>query len=444
MKILCATHNLNYEGAPLFLLRLTAGLKARGHAPVVFSAVDGPLWREFELAGVRVVVSPLTHAGIDRPAFDREVASAAGRLGELDADVVLCNTLNTYYALYLARALGKPALWCIHECAPPYDHFRSLCGTRELTRAALDAFAIPARLTCVSQRAARMYGGPGTESFMTVIRHGIDLDAVTRYMQSHDREELRRARGLDSGTRVVTIVGTVCDRKGQLVFVRAAERLLNKHRRLRFFIVGARDGAYRDLMERTVAERGLAGAVTIVPETRDVYAFYRMSDIVVSASYEEPFGLAVVEAMAFGLPVVATDVLGAAEQFENGRELLLVPPGDDAAMAERIAALCDDAQLAAAVAGAAARRVHEGFSVGAMVDAYDRVIRKCVSSPPCDYRLPAWCDRRLTIIDDLRFYVRIFATYAKRNGVRAAARRAAGAVMRRADAKREQASGGTA
>jgi glycosyltransferase involved in cell wall biosynthesis len=431
MKILCATYNLNYEGASLFLLRLAAGLKAKGHEPVIVSPVEGPLAREFESAAIHVLISPFTHAGIGREPFDREVARAAGELERLGPDLVLCNTLNTYYALYLARALGKPALWCIHECAPPYDHFKSLCGIRELTGAALDAFAIPSRLVCVSQRAAEVYDGPGTAPCMTVIRHGIDLDAVTRYVREHDRTALRRARGVEPGTRVVTIVGTVCDRKGQLVFVRAAERLRAQGRRLRFFIVGARNGAYLDLVERTVAERGLAEAVTIVPETRDVYAFYRMSDILVSASYEEPFGLAVLEGMAFGLPVVGTDVMGVAEQFEDGRELLLVPPGDVGAMAGRIAALCDDTSLAASVGRAAARRVHEGFSAGAMVEAYERVIRECTISPPCGYWLAAWRDRRPTVLDDLGFHVRAVLTYARRNGVGAAARRATGVITGR-------------
>ncbi|MBI3621660.1 MAG: glycosyltransferase family 4 protein [Nitrospirae bacterium] len=438
MKILCATHNLNYEGAPLFLLRLAAGLKTKGHEPIVFSPADGPVTREFESAGIRVLISPLTHAGIGREAFDREVARTASRFEGLGIELVLCNTLNTYYALYLARVLGKPALWCIHECAPPYDHFRSLCATRELTQAALEAFALPARLVCVSQLAARMYGGPEAGSCLTVIRHGIDLDAVDRYAREHDREALRRARGVEAGTLVVTIVGTVCDRKGQLVFVRAAERLLAGHRRLRFFIVGARGGAYAGLVERTVAERGLAGAVTIVPETRDVYAFFRLSDIVVSASYEEPFGLAVLEAMAFGVPVVGTDVLGVAEHFENGRELLLTPPGDDAALADRIALLCDDPRLAAALGGAAARRVHEGFAAGAMVDAYERVLRECVALPPCGYRLADWRRRRPTIMDDLEFYIRTFVTSARRTGVAAAVRRAADVLMGRRRADRER------
>jgi glycosyltransferase involved in cell wall biosynthesis len=431
MKILCATHNLNYEGAPLFLLRLAAGLKAKGHEPVIVSSIDGPLAREFTSAAIRVLISPFRHAGIGLVMFNREVARVAVELEQLGPDVVLCNTLNTYYALYLALALGKPALWCIHECTPPFDHFKRLCGTRELTGLALDAFAIPSRLVCVSQRAAGVYGGPGAATCMTVIRHGIDLDAITQYVREHDRETLRRVRGVDPGTRVVTTVGTVCDRKGQLLFVHAAERLLARNRHIRFFIVGARDGAYLDLVERTVAKRGLAEVVTIVPETRDVYAFYRMSDILVSASYEEPFGLAVLEGMAFGLPVVGTDVMGVAEQFDDGRELLLVPPGDAAAMAGRIAALCNDAKLAAAVGGAAVRRVHEGFSAGAMVEAYERVIRECAVSPPCGYRLAAWRNRRPTVLDDLGFHLRTVLTYARRNGVGAAVCRAVGVITGR-------------
>ena len=163
-------------------------------------------------------------------------------------------------------------------------------------------------------------------------------------------------------------VGSVCERKGQHVFVRAVAQL---ERALaaaggalpprEYLMVGARPGAYLDSLRQDIALRGLAG-VRLIDETPDAYDFYHLSDLCVCSSFEESFPRVLMEAAAFGRPIVSTQVNGVGELL-GPDDAWLVPPGDAAQLARALRAALD-ARLAGddSRARRAARIVAEKFS----------------------------------------------------------------------------------
>src|SRR6185436_6758864 len=158
----------------------------------------------------------------------------------------------------------------------------------------------------------------------------IRLETIEEFRRTHPRSELRRKHGFADDEVVIANIGTVCERKGQHIFVRAIEhfnRHYGRHGKFRFVMVGARPGIYLDLIKRDVARLGLPN-VTLVPETREVADFFVAADLFVCSSYEESFPRVVMEAMAFRTPMVTTDVHGIADMVGQRQDGYLVPPGD--------------------------------------------------------------------------------------------------------------------
>jgi len=106
---------------------------------------------------------------------------------------------------------------------------------------------------------------------------------------------------------------------------------------------------------------GLRDRFVIVPETREVYEYYGLADLFVCTSFEESFPRVLLEAMAFELPIVSTDVHGIPEIVEDGREALLMQPGDPLACAHVLKRALDALATGKTTAPAALRRVQEQF-----------------------------------------------------------------------------------
>jgi glycosyltransferase involved in cell wall biosynthesis len=148
-----------------------------------------------------------------------------------------------------------------------------------------------------------------------VVPNGVDLE---RY----------RADGAPAAPgprRRIAVVGRLIFNKGPQYLVEAAPKILARHPDVEFVMVG--DGPLRESLERTIAKRGLGHAFTFLGLRRDVGAILSTCALLVRPSLTEGLPLAVLEAMACGLPVVATPVGGTAEVVEHGRTGYLVQPG---------------------------------------------------------------------------------------------------------------------
>jgi len=137
-------------------------------------------------------------------------------------------------------------------------------------------------------------------------------------------------------------------------------------------------------LEASAVRGGFRERVHFQGLTEDPAAAYHQLDIFVSASHEEGFSNSILEAMACGLPIVATQVGGSVEQIENDRSGLLVPPRRPSALAEALARLVDDPLLAERLGQEARRRISECFSLEAMVTATSRVYDELLSAEVAD------------------------------------------------------------
>lgn len=206
----------------------------------------------------------------------------------------------------------------------------------------------------------------------TVIPNGVD---TLRYRprEATWREARRRALGLGVDTVVFCCVARLTEVKCPLVLVDAFARLHAEYPDVRLLLAG--DGPMADEVRRKVDASGLAGNIDLLGSIDAVDDLLPACDVAVLASSSEGMSNALLEAMACGLPVVATAVGGNLQLVKPGVNGVLVPAHDPAAFAEAMLSLARDAHRRHDLGQRARRIVEEEFSAARMIIAYDHLYR---------------------------------------------------------------------
>lgn len=333
LRILVATHNLNFEGAPRLVLELSRYLTLTpGSSVRVISPREGPLRRAFEEAGMAVEIVDLskTLAAATPEGFHAALAAAV-RPDWGQIDLVLANTMVCFWAVHAARRAGKPAVLYVHESAPVRRFFGDTLPPA-LFPVVEAAFREATRVVFTAGASRAVFDRLDDGGNFRVLPSWLDRAAIDRFAAAHEKAALRAKHGLDPAALVLLNLGTVCERKGQHNFIRAAELLAPELRAApagrpaEFVMVGAREDGFLAVLRQQVADAGLAN-VRFVPETRENLDWLRLADLLVCTSFEESSPRVLLEAALFGLPIVTTNVNGIPE-IVTGDEAWLVRPGD--------------------------------------------------------------------------------------------------------------------
>lgn len=367
MRVLVVDHTAQEGGAESALLRVVERI---GDSELTVRALlfeDGPFRERLATAGIPTAVLGLD-SHTNRTSRDRVLSpvtalrTAVATLGFVPrlarairgsgCDLVVANSLKAAVLVSLAAPLaGRRWVWHLHDrLAPDYlpgplvqlMRVLALVGPRRIVvNSEATLVTLPSR---VQRKAAIAYPGLLPAAF--------------------------ELAGPDAHDPVVTVIGRISPTKGQREFLEAAATLAATRPAVRFRIVGAAlfaEQEYADALPALAEQFGLDGRVTFTGWVSDPGTELRASTVLVHASpVPEPFGQVVAEAMAAGIPVVATDAGGVREMLapDDGREEtppavrttdlgVLVRPGDASALATGIALVLQDPDAAAQRARAA-------------------------------------------------------------------------------------------
>ena len=212
------------------------------------------------------------------------------------------------------------------------------------------------------------------------IYNGIDPSLYGPTCSPESRTGTRRELGTDENEILVGLTGNITPWKGQLVFVKAMREIIGRGYAAKGVIIGKTISEdYEREVRRYISDHGLGDRISILGFRKDVPALLCALDVAGHASVEpEPFGRVILEAKLMARPVIATDGGGAAEQIEHGVTGLLVPMGDEAAMAEAIEEYMSDMDRASRLGEQARRDAEENYTLEKMVreteKVYDRVL----------------------------------------------------------------------
>jgi GT2 family glycosyltransferase/glycosyltransferase involved in cell wall biosynthesis len=349
VRVLAVTHNLNWEGAPRIEFELVRRLHAaEAIRAEVLSPCDGPLRRAYEQEGIPLRVEPdLAEVGYNREAYREGTARLAGWIERGGYDVVHANTLNSHWAIEAARLAAVPSVWSLHESERWQGYFDALPA--DVAASALACLAYPYRVVFSARSTLEVWHALNTHHNFSLIRYAHEVPCFLRGLDGVDRSRARRDLEIADDDICVLLLGTVCERKGQVDLLRAFAALPGPIAgRVKCFLVGGRDAEpySRDLVEMAgnlPADR--RHRFVVVPETGQTAVYWRAADVFCCTSRIECYPLVILEAMAVGLPIITTPVFGIAEQVRPSVNALVYPPGDFRAMARHLAALVQDEPL---------------------------------------------------------------------------------------------------
>jgi glycosyltransferase involved in cell wall biosynthesis len=346
---------------------LCEGLAARGHEPVVAAPLDG---RRPDLEA-EVVPLDMVRA-VSPPADARAVAAAARVVRRVRPALVHAHSSKAAAVGRLARPAfpRTPLVYTPHGYA--FAGFFESERERARYRAAERALAPLASLVlCVCEAERQLAASVGPERRTRVVHNGVPEPEPAPV---HPQVARLRERG-----PVVGVVTLLRPGKGLETLVDAIPELLTAHPSASVAVAGS--GPDRGQIEARARERGVSDALHMIGETAGPVPLLAGADLFLSASWAESFPYNVLEAMAVGLPVVATDVGGTAEAVADDVTGLMVPARDPRALASALGELLADSERRARMGEAGRRRVAERFTVGRMLDGTTAVYRELGALP---------------------------------------------------------------
>jgi glycosyltransferase involved in cell wall biosynthesis len=270
---------------------------------------------------------------------------------------------NTFYAGIAGKLKRRPVVWHVRSFTrDPYDPL---------------LFGMSSKIILVAQALAYRFPFGKEGAKLHTIHNGVDLDHFTPKGVFP-----RRAPGgmLQPDDIVLTVAARVEQAKGHLSLIDACSRIHLRPRRLRILFAGrVTEPSYHSACLRKAQAAGLGDAVHFLGHVDDMQGLLNSSDIVALPSLEgEAFPRSVLEAMACGKPVVATDVGGVREAVLEGRTGFLVPAGSTTELASRLQALVVDETLRERMGQSGRRRAEALFgathTAARTIDVYEDVL----------------------------------------------------------------------
>jgi L-malate glycosyltransferase len=391
VRILYLNHTSQMSGGERSLMLLLDGLP--DELIGVLACPPGPLAEAAHAAQVPCV--PVTGTAgslklhpVYTPLAVRDLSRAALEVRraceELEIDLVHANSIRAGLIAAFARRLGGP---------PTVAHIRDVLPSGPLSSATMRTLyagvdAIVANSRYTSDQLPLAPGRPAT----WVVHNSVDLNRFERAPREGAR--VREELGLAEGARLLTVVAQITPWKGQNTAVRAVAELRSRGHDAHLALAGSAkfvdkatrfdNESYLQGLHQLTRELEVAEHVSFLGEREDVPAIMAATDLLLMPSWQEPFGRALIEAMAVGATVVATDVGGTGEIVTDGLDGLLLAPDQPERWAEAADRVFrDPAELQRL--GDAGRERAQAFGI----DAHVAAVREVYESVSASARLAA-------------------------------------------------------
>jgi glycosyltransferase involved in cell wall biosynthesis len=377
LRVMHIVLNLDIGGAQEVVYTLAKYMARDGHKPVVCTFKDGPLRQEVERLGIPVEILPdRSYSIFALPLFLLEILRIRKELirliGKYHIDIVQTHLLQSldFLVATLHFLTRSPAIyWTVHNYKfslqeQDLPRFPWLLRPKRFLYRILYALCIYwiDGVIAVSddvRKAILAIMGPVAEKKITTIFNGVDLE---RYQKSVSKRLVRESLGLDERALLVLVVAMLKEQKGHRYLLEAAVHVIPRFPHLHFLLVG--DGILKEELRAQTLHLGLEENVHFLGIRQDIPDLLAESDYFVLPSLWEGLPMALIEAMASGLPIIATEVSGSKQLIEPGISGILIPPGDSQRLAEAICEIVSDRARAAEMGQAAQQRVRQGYSAG--------------------------------------------------------------------------------
>ncbi|MBX7246754.1 MAG: glycosyltransferase [Candidatus Sumerlaeaceae bacterium] len=380
IRVALLAHLSEVSGAGVALLETARGLDQTRFVPILILPGAGPLGERARAAGVTVEivenpqVSLQTATGAAKARLTAQRAAYVARLTAFlrrqKFDVAYVNSTASIFAGMAAAAARIPIVWHVHETIDrPTAPSRLKLRTIESLSSAILYASHSAQAMFPAQRV----------SLRLVARNFVDVEAIAAALPT---AELDESLGLRPAEMLVTMNG-IFPRKGTDIFLRAASRMAieTQPRPIKFLVVGAtteEHGAFRAELDKYVADRRLENMVAMPGARDDMPQILKRSTIFVSPSRNEALPISMVEALAAGVPVIATDVGDCRLLLKGGEYGALVPPENPDALAAEIQRVLNHPEEAARKARAGQEQILRDYAAEGFFEPVENLLARVV------------------------------------------------------------------
>lgn len=368
------------------MLNLIHALDTTQYEPVVILCADGPLADRLRSDSIETHILNLSTdvlktrkdtLGLSTLGQFSKVVSVArytlqlaALFKKLGADVVHTNSLKADIIGALAGRISKiPVIW----------HVRDRIDVDYLPKKVVKLFRwlsafLPDHVITISQATRITLPQTTDADRFSVVHDGVSPIAFTNIQRNWFSQDSVH----------IGIIGRISPWKGQHVFIEAASQLRSRFPNASFEIIGSsmfEEHSYEQELRDLVTKNNLVDTVKFLGYRSDIFDVLQDLDVVVHAStIGEPFGQVIIEGMAAGKPVVATDGGAAPEIIENGVDGLIVPPKDATRLAQAIESLLIAPNDARNIGARGQQKVRNCFSIGNTARNVESVYERVLSA----------------------------------------------------------------
>lgn len=372
-KILFFDHIAILSGGERSLLEILKAFPWEEYQPILACPQHGALTQEAMKLGTRIEIIPMDQAVLDRRRDSINLFSLTWDLPKLLSIILrLRRFLATERPSLLVTNSQKAhligAFASFLTVTPLCWYFRDILPAK-LRRLILPCGLIPKRIIAISQAVARQFTIAGRRwAKVVVVPNAVNLGGAPRFPS---KEQILRELRLPPKSRIVGTVGQIARWKGQRHFIEAARELSGRLSGVYFLIVGDvlfEETDYKKQLLQLVEDMALQDRVIFTGYREDPLSLMHAFDLLVHPAVEpEPFGRVLIEAMALGKPIVASNTGAAPEIVQDGKTGILVSPGDSHALAEAVEHLLENPEAAQEMGERGRGRAERLFSTDRLI-----------------------------------------------------------------------------
>lgn len=308
----------------------------------------------------------------ERFRFDlRVIPSLREAIERRAPDIVLTHHVKSHFLMKMSR-LWQKYPWVAFHHGYTKTHFRENLYNR------MDRLSLPTanRVITVCEAFARELAGAGVARERINVQH--NSIRPEKMASAEEAQAIRTQFGIADSERLMLAIGRLSSEKAHIDLLNAFHHLQSDNPELNAKLVIVGDGPERERLEAATRSLGIAERVHFTGQISDVKPYYAAADLLVLPSHSEGSPYVLLEAMAAGLPIVATAVGGVPEMVEDDVSALLVPPRDPRTMSAAIARVLKDPEIAHKLTANASALIATRYSpetyVRSLVEIYSQII----------------------------------------------------------------------
>lgn len=384
MKILFVSHQASYTGAPINLLTFLKWMaKNTNHKIRTIIIKDGELSREFKQCGKTSVLEKkrkgkieMMMLGLDElfPRIRQHINGIKIKILTINysPDIVYVNTIGSLRALPYIENLKKAFVIChIHEMQYAFSSYMSK-SEFDSFKGSIDKYIVPSRTT-----------GNELAEYFLIDRNCIEVipEHININIPPLPFKKVLDELKIQENTFIVMGAGLISWRKAPEIFIMVAREVARlSNQKVKFIWLGELYPPYYKCLIHDVEKLELSGIVEFVGPVKNITDYYRVADVFLLTSREDPYPLVCLEAASQGVPVICFDKSGGMQEFVKDDAGCVVPYLDIKAAAEKIIELINDPELKTKLGNKAQQRVREESDINVtgpkIIDIFEKLINQ--------------------------------------------------------------------